>query len=88
MKKNIHPNYQACTIKCACGNIVKTNAAVSKMNIEICSACHPFYTGKSKLVDSTGRVDRYLKRFKKSSALKKDIAKNQAQKIQKKKKSK
>ncbi len=71
MKKDIHPKYGPCTIKCACGNVVKTRASVSTMNIEICSACHPFYTGKKKIVDATGRVDRFMKRLVKSKSIEK-----------------
>ena len=70
MKKDIHPKYGPAVIKCACGNKVETRSTVKELNIEICSACHPFYTGKSKLVDSTGRVDRFMKRFNKSAKLK------------------
>jgi large subunit ribosomal protein L31 len=72
MKKGIHPNYGPAVIKCACGNKVKTQAVVDELNVEICSACHPFYTGKKKIVDSTGRVDRFMKRFQKSEAMKKE----------------
>ena len=75
MKKNIHPKYGKCIIKCACGNTVETRATVSELNIEICSACHPFYTGKKKLVDAAGQVDRFMKRFDKSQKIKKSTKK-------------
>lgn len=63
MKDGIHPNYQETTIKCACGNVIKTRSTKKDINVEICSKCHPFYTGKQKLVDTAGRVDRFKKRF-------------------------
>jgi len=65
MKKNIHPKYQECTVKCVCGNTFVTRATVSEINVEVCGACHPVYTGKQKVVDSTGRVDRFKKMLKK-----------------------
>ncbi len=62
MKKNIHPQYFGnATITCACGNSFVTGSTQEKINVEICSNCHPFYTGKSKLIDTTGRVDRFKK---------------------------
>ncbi len=62
MKKNIHPKYYSdAKITCVCGNIVKTGSAVPEMKVEICSACHPLYTGKKKLIDTTGRVERFKK---------------------------
>lgn len=70
MRKAIHPKYSEAEIQCACGNVVKTRSTVPVMKIEVCSACHPFYTGKKKIVDATGRVDRFKKRFEKSQALK------------------
>ena len=63
-KEGIHPNYVDCTITCACGNVIETKSTKgSSMKVEICSKCHPFYTGKTKLVDTGGRVDRFNKRF-------------------------
>lgn len=59
MKKYIHPKYVPAEITCACGNVIKTGGTVSKMRVEICSACHPFYTGDKKLIDTAGRVDRF-----------------------------
>jgi len=61
MKKNIHPKYNDCTVQCVCGNAFQTRSVVPKINVEVCSACHPIYTGKKKIVDSTGRVDRFKK---------------------------
>ncbi|MBQ5329982.1 MAG: 50S ribosomal protein L31 [Oscillospiraceae bacterium] len=63
MREGIHPNYQETTITCACGNVIKTRSTKSDIRVEICSKCHPFYTGKQKLVDTGGRVDRFKKRF-------------------------
>ena len=61
MKKDIHPKYEKCVVKCACGNTFETRSTKAEIFVEICSACHPFYTGKKKIVDSTGRVDRFKK---------------------------
>lgn len=70
MKKGIHPKYyEKASIKCACGVIYETGSTVEKMTTEICSACHPFYTGKNKLVDSTGRVDRFKRMMEKRKEL-------------------
>ena len=63
MKEGIHPNYVETTITCACGNVIKTRSTKENIRVEICSKCHPFYTGKQKLVDTGGRVDRFNKRF-------------------------
>lgn len=64
MKAKIHPKYyENATITCACGNVFKVGSTVEKIEIEICSACHPFYTGKKKLVDSAGQVDRFQKKM-------------------------
>ncbi len=71
MKKAIHPKYfEKAQIKCACGNVIKTGSTRESMGIEICSACHPFYTGKKKVVDTTGRVDKFKKRMEKSLEIK------------------
>ena len=63
MKAGIHPNYVDCTITCACGNVIQTRSTRPEIRVEVCSKCHPFYTGKQKLVDAGGRVDRFNKRF-------------------------
>jgi len=65
MKEGVHPNYEMCTIMCACGNVVKTRSTRKAINVEICSKCHPFFTGKQKFVDSEGRVDKFIKKYKK-----------------------
>jgi len=63
MKEGIHPNYKTTTVKCACGNEFQVGSTKENIRVEICSKCHPFYTGKQKLVDTGGRVDRFKKRF-------------------------
>ena len=63
MKENIHPGYYETTITCACGNVIKTSSTKKDIHVEICSKCQPFFTGKQKLVDTGGRVDRFKKRF-------------------------
>ena len=68
MKKNIHPKYyENAKVKCACGNQFTVGATVPEIKVEICSNCHPFYTGKGKLVDTKGRVERFKKRLEKTS---------------------
>ncbi|MCD4669922.1 MAG: 50S ribosomal protein L31 [Actinomycetia bacterium] len=66
MKEKIHPKYEECTVRCSCGNTFTTRSTKKELRIEICSACHPFYTGKQKLIDSGGRVERFKKRLVKS----------------------
>jgi len=63
MREGIHPKYQKCTVKCACGNTFETGSTAEELKLEICSECHPFFTGKQKLVDTGGRVDRFKKRY-------------------------
>ncbi|ENY72994.1 50S ribosomal protein L31 [Aeromonas diversa] len=64
MKAGIHPEYVEITAKCSCGNIIKTRSTIAKdLNLDVCSECHPFYTGKQKEVSSGGRVDKFNKRF-------------------------
>lgn len=63
MKEGIHPDYQPTKIVCACGEVIETASTKQDLHVEICSKCHPFYTGKQKLVDSGGRVDKFRKRF-------------------------
>ena len=64
MKSGIHPEYNDVVIKCACGNEFKTKSTVKDLHVEVCSQCHPFYTKKQKLVDSTGRVEKFKKKYK------------------------
>ena len=63
MKPEIHPDYVECKVTCGCGEAFVTRATVPEIRVEVCSKCHPFYTGKQKLVDSTGRVERFQKRW-------------------------
>lgn len=70
MKEGIHPKYEAATVTCACGNVFETRSTKPAIRVEVCSKCHPFYTGKQKLVDSAGRVDRFNKRFNRSESQK------------------
>lgn len=63
MKKDIHPKYVEAKVHCACGNDFITRATVAQIKVDICSACHPFYTGKQKFVDAAGRVDRFFKKY-------------------------
>ncbi len=74
--KDIHPKYYPdAKIICACGNIITTGSTKPEMKVEVCSACHPFYTGKKRLVDTTGQLDRFQKRFEKTSKMQADAAK-------------
>lgn len=63
MKNGIHPKYAETQVTCACGNSFTTRATVDRIKVDICNACHPFYTGKQKYVDTTGRVERFQKKF-------------------------
>jgi len=63
MKKGIHPQYVECVVTCGCGNTFQTRSTVKEIRVEICSACHPFFTGQQKMVDSLGRVDRFTRKF-------------------------
>jgi len=63
MKAGIHPQYVDCAITCACGEVVHTRSTRPQIRVEICSKCHPFYTGKQKLVDTAGRVEKYQKKY-------------------------
>lgn len=63
MKEVIHPKYKDTTITCACGNVINTKSTKENIRVEICSKCHPFFTGKQKLIDTSGRVDMFKKRY-------------------------
>ena len=63
MKKDIHPKYFECTVTCGCGNTWKTGGTKEKLHVEICSQCHPFFTGDQKLVDTAGRVEKFQKKY-------------------------
>ena len=75
--RDIHPSYPECTITCACSNTVKTRSTRGDFTVDVCGACHPFYTGKQKLMDTAGRVDRFRRKFGEGSA-KSDRAKGGA----------
>lgn len=63
MKEGIHPNYVESKVTCACGNTIETRSTHGDMQVEICSSCHPFFTGKQKLVDTAGRVERFNRKY-------------------------
>lgn len=69
MKPKIHPKYSDTTVKCACGNTFKTRSTKAEISVEICSACHPFYTGREKIIDTRGRVERFEKMIEKKKEL-------------------
>ena len=76
MKENIHPEYHDIKVVCSCGNIIETASTAKQIHVEICSACHPFFTGKQKLMDTAGRVERFQKKYAKQE----EILKKQKQK--------
>jgi len=65
MKQGIHPEYKAATVSCACGESFQTQSTKENLKLDICSVCHPFFTGKQKLVDTEGRVDKFIKKYRK-----------------------
>ena len=75
MKKNIHPNYGPAVIVCACGSRVETASTVPEMQVEICSSCHPLYTGQKKIVDTAGRVDRFTRRMERAKSMQENLKK-------------
>lgn len=87
MKKGIHPQYHnKTTVTCSCGAVLHTGSTQKDLTVEICSSCHPFYTGKKKLIDTTGRVDRFKKLAEKAEAKKKSDAVAKKAKAEKEKK--
>ena len=74
MKADIHPKYLAAEIRCACGNVIKTRSTKSVILLGICNACHPFYTGQQKFVDTAGRVDKFQQRMAKTQAAQQAVA--------------
>ena len=68
MKAAIHPEYHAATVKCACGNSFETRSTASEIHTDICNQCHPFFTGKQKLIDTAGRVERFRQKYGKESS--------------------
>ena len=85
MKEGIHPKYQEVEVRCACGNTFKTRSTKPELHLEICSSCHPFFTGKQKLLDTEGRVERFTKKYgaqtiesrKQAAAIKKEAKKKE-----------
>jgi len=67
MKEKIHPMYKESTIICACGEVIQTRSTKPSIRVDICSKCHPFFTGKQKFVDSAGRVEKFMKKYKKTA---------------------
>jgi large subunit ribosomal protein L31 len=63
MKTGIHPEYVECTVQCACGNTFETHATKPNLHVEVCSACHPYFTGEQRIVDTAGRVERFKRRY-------------------------
>ena len=68
MKAEIHPTYEKAVVRCSCGNTFETRSTKAELHVELCSQCHPFYTGKQKLVDAGGRVERFQRRYAKRPA--------------------
>ncbi len=66
MKPDIHPKYRKATVRCACGNTFETRSTVEEIKVAICSRCHPFFTGKQKLVDTAGRIEKFQKKYDKA----------------------
>ncbi len=75
MKKDIHPKYGPATIQCACGNTIETRSVMPRIQVDICSNCHPFFTGKQKILDTAGRIDRFKKKFQDRVAVTKKTTK-------------
>ena len=67
MKEKIHPQYKEATIICACGEVIHTRSTKPSIRVDICSKCHPYFTGKQKLIDSAGRVEKFMKKYKKNA---------------------
>lgn len=88
MKAKIHPKYGKAIVTCACGNSFETGSTAEKLEVEICSACHPFYTGKQKFVDTAGRVDRFKEMQEKAAQMKKELKESKKNKAKTKAKKK
>lgn len=69
MQQGIHPQLHLLKVQCSCGNVIETTSTLESLHVEICSACHPFYTGKQKLIDTEGRVERFQKKYAKREGL-------------------
>jgi len=81
MKTDIHPKYVDAEIRCACGNVIKTRSTRSTIIVGICNACHPFYTGQQKFVDTAGRVDKFQQRLAKTQAAQAEAATKKKKKV-------
>lgn len=81
MKKNVHPAYKDAVVVCGCGETFKTRSTKEKITVEICSKCHPFFTGKQKFVDTAGRVEKFQRKFGTALAAKEEQAKQAAQAV-------
>lgn len=73
MKADIHPKYSGTTIQCACGNVIEAGSTKPDIRVEICSKCHPFFTGKQKLIDTAGRIERFRKKYEKFQNQEKNV---------------
>ena len=73
MKADIHPNYVEATVRCSCGNTYVTHSTKADLHVELCNECHPFFTGKQKLVDTAGRVERFTKKYEKAAEVQQAI---------------
>jgi large subunit ribosomal protein L31 len=82
MQEGIHPEYPAARVKCACGNTFVTRSTRGDFQVDVCGACHPFYTGTQKLIDTAGRVDRFRKRYEKKVAANAPAAKAEAKSVE------
>jgi large subunit ribosomal protein L31 len=78
VKEGIHPKYQEVEVRCACGNTFKTRSTKPELHLEICSACHPFFTGRQKLIDTEGRVERFSKKFGAQTSAQRKVAEKAA----------
>jgi len=65
MKEKIHPKYEIITVKCACGNIFQTRSTRASYSVDVCSNCHPFYTGQQKVIDSAGKIEKFMRKYEK-----------------------
>ena len=70
MRDGIHPNYRPATVRCACGNTFETRSTRGDFSVEVCAACHPFFTGKQKIMDTEGRIEKFRKRYEKKAPAK------------------
>jgi large subunit ribosomal protein L31 len=83
LKEKIHPKYFETTITCACGNVIHTRSTVKDIHVEICSNCHPFFTGKQKLIDTAGRVERFRRKYKSLEEKKENQEEKEAKSVEK-----